>query len=323
MTPHEEAGSLVLPGQDMKRRHEPRALDELIPLVLDAHRSINTRRAYERALHGFFDWVELLRSPKPPFNKALVQRYLRKLNDESKSPSTVNQALSAIRRLATEAVDNNLLDPAIAAGIEHIKPQPRRGRRTGQWLESREASKLLSATDLTTNKGLRDRVLLGLLLECGLRREEAAALDASQVQTRGPRTILADVKGKGNRVRTVPVNERCAIRIRQWMKAAKIKSGPLLRRVDKADQVSAKGMTPPALYKQVESYAAELGIKIAPHDLRRTFAKLAYQRDPGLIAQIKEALGHSSVRTTEIYLGVATDLDNAATDALDLDDELD
>jgi integrase/recombinase XerD len=161
--------------------------------------------------------------------------------------------------------------------------------------------------DFKTNKGLRDRVLIGLLLECGLRRDEAAMIDVQQFQSREGRAILANVKGKGQRVRrTVPVPSLCATRIRQWIKAAKITDGPLLRPVDRTtDQIASRSMTAPAIYRQILEYAGELNLKCAPRDLRRTLAKLAYAKDPNLISQIKEALGR---RTTEIYLGVRLNL---------------
>lgn len=325
MSSHEEVGSVILPTtNEMSRRKRPQSLDELIPLVLDSVTSKNTKRAYGRALEDFFTWVEGLRS-KPPFKRALVQRYLQTLVEQGRAASTVNQGLTAIRKLASEAVENDLLDQASALGIDRIKPQKRLGRRVGKWLVTQDANRLLAAAKLETNKGMRDRVLLGLMLECGLRREEAAALTVDQVQ-RHPgsgRTILADVEGKGGRIRTVPVRDQCAHRIRQWIKAAKITEGPLLRPVDKADQIQPGSMSAAAIYKQVREYSMDLGLKFAPHDLRRTFAQLAYRKDPKLIGQIKEALGHSNINTTEIYLGIRVDYDNPACDALDLDDEQD
>jgi integrase len=60
-----------------------------------------------------------------------------------------------------------------------------------------------------------------------------------------------------------------------------------------------------------------MGVTVAPHDLRRTFAKLAHNGGSP-IAQIQLSLGHSSIQTTERYLGVNQDLRSAPTDVLGL-----
>jgi len=68
-----------------------------------------------------------------------------------------------------------------------------------------------------------------------------------QFQKRQGRAVFADLQGKGGRTRTVPIPERCALRIRQWIKTAGVESGPLLRPVDKADQIANRGMTTSAI----------------------------------------------------------------------------
>lgn len=63
------------------------------------------------------------------------------------------------------------------------------------------------------------------------------------------------------------------------------------------------------------AYGAKIGLDIAPHDLRRTFARLAHKGRAGL-EQIQLALGHVSLTTTERYLGVRLDLQDGACDHL-------
>jgi site-specific recombinase XerD len=92
--------------------------------------------------------------------------------------------MSAIRKLAAEAADNELLAPELAAGIRRVKSAKAQGIRVGNWLSLRQAQSLLSAPDITTVRGLRDRAVLAVLLGCGLRRSEVAALTFTHLQQR-------------------------------------------------------------------------------------------------------------------------------------------
>jgi hypothetical protein len=65
----------------------------------------------------------------------------------------------------------------------------------------------------------------------------------------------------------------------------------------------------------VDEYGTELGTSLRPHDVRRTFAKLAHQGGAPL-EQIQITLGHASIQTTERYLGVQQDLTDAPCDHL-------
>lgn len=70
------------------------------------------------------------------------------------------------------------------------------GVRAGNWLSVQQAQKLLNAPDVTTRKGLRDRAMLAVLLGCGLRRSEVAALTLKHIQQRDNRWCIVDLVGK-------------------------------------------------------------------------------------------------------------------------------
>ena len=102
-----------------------------------------------------------------------------------------------------------------------------------------------------------------------------------------------------------------------YLLAAAITNGVLFRSVRRGDHIQPDGMTAQAIFDVVKSYAASLGVDVRPHDLRRTFAKLAHNgKSP--IEQIQLSLGHSSVQTTERYIGFKQDLHSAPCDALGL-----
>ena len=82
-------------------------------------------------------------------------------------------------------------------------------------------------------KGKRDYVILALLVGCALRRQELASLDVEFVQMREGRWVLADLEGKGRRVRTVAIPVWVKHGMNAWMSAAGIEEGPLLRSIAK------------------------------------------------------------------------------------------
>src|SRR6202140_3356626 len=172
-------------------------------LVLDSVSSPITRRVYNLGLDEFIAWYA--EAPRPAgFTKATVSAWRVALEARKLGPISINVRLTAVRKLAVEAADNGLLAPALAAGIARIKGVRAQGVRTGNWLTLRQAQALLSAPDIAMTKGLRDRAILAVLLGCGLRRSEVAALTFEHVQQRDGRWCIIDLVGKHHRVRTIP-----------------------------------------------------------------------------------------------------------------------
>jgi site-specific recombinase XerD len=287
-----------------------------VRVVLDTLPSEHSRRAYERGLVDFFLWHRGVGRPK--LSKAVVQRYAAELSEAGMAASSVNQRLSAIRKLAMEAADNGALDPAVANGIRAVKGARQEGRRTGNWLTREQAQSWLGAPDTRTMKGLRDSALLAVLIGCGLRRAEAASLTFDHVQQRDARWVLVDLVGKRDKIRSVPMPNWAKAAIDEWSHAAYVSEGLVFRAVNKGDRVVGDGITPQAIYNAIVGYAEVLKNRgVAPHDLRRTFAKLAH-KGGSAIDQIQLSLGHESIQTTEEYLGVEQDLTDAPCDHLGL-----
>jgi site-specific recombinase XerD len=183
-----------------------------------------------------------------------VQRYRVSLQQSDLASSSINVRLCAIRKLATEAADNRLLAPDIAAAIGRVKGVKRQGIRTGNWLTRADAEQIIALSDPTTNKGRRDRALLCILLGCGLRREELARLTVEHIQQRDGRWALVDLIGKGQRIRTVPMPGWAKVAVDSWLLAAQITSGRLLRAVNKGDRVTGPGITAQSIFEIVETY---------------------------------------------------------------------
>jgi site-specific recombinase XerD len=291
------------------------AFDRIEALVLDSVHSDNSRRAYHRALVDFQEWYQT--NGTSGLCKAAVQQYRGDLERRGLAAPTINLRLSAVRKLAIEAADNGLLLPEIAAGIARVRGTPYRGSRAGHWLTRNQAQDLLDLPPADTRRGLRDRVILAMLLGCGLRRDEMARVVLEQIQQMDGRWVIGDLLGKGGRVRTVAMPPWAKVVLDRWVAAADLTSGRLLRSVLKNDRIVGDGIGPEAIAKIVRGYGVDLKVEISPHDLRRSYAKLAHRgRSP--LEQIQLSLGHASIQTTERYLGVRQDLADAPCDHLGL-----
>jgi len=291
---------------------------ELTALVLDGVTSEHSKRAYAKGLALFFTWVKE-RGPRA-FSKALVQEYRASLLGGNLAPATVNLRLSPLRKLAREMADNCLLPPELAAGIGRTRGIKQEGVRAGNWLLREQASDLLNAPDPATLKGKRDRAMLALLVGCGLRRAELLGLNVDDIQQREGRWVIPDLMGKGNRLRTVPVPAPVKARVDEWLLAAGVGKGRIFRPVNKGGRVNGEAIEDEkAVWQVVLRYARETELgKLAPHDLRRTCAKLC-RKAGGDLEQIQLLLGHASIQTTERYLGTEQNLATAVNDALGLE----
>ena len=106
--------------------------------------------------------------------------------------------------------------------------------------------------------------------------------------------------------------------IDDWIAASGIDKGITFRRVNRTDGVWGEGITPKAVWYVVKA-AKRSGIKRqAPHDLRRTCARLCHVAG-GELDQIQFLLGHASVQTTERYLGCKQKLRHAVNDNMGIE----
>jgi integrase len=104
-----------------------------------------------------------------------------------------------------------------------------------------------------------------------------------------------------------------------WTVAARVTQGPVFRAINKAGRIWGDGMSPKVLWDVVRAAAARAGIdKLAPHDLRRTCARLCHLAG-GELDQIQFLLGHVSIQTTERYLGCKQKLRIAVNDRLGIE----
>lgn len=285
--------------------------------VLNSLTSASGQRTYDHAIREFVGWY--CSEPRLVFNRTVVLRYRIHLEQHHYAPDTINLRLAAVRRIAYEAADAGLLSPELAAGIRRVKGVRRIGVRLGNWLTPEQGRRLLAQGDVATPRERRDHAMLAMLIGCGLRRAELLALTLESIQQREDHWVIADLVGKGGHVRTVPIPIWVKNAVDEWTVAAGITRGEVFRAINKAGRVWGDGMSPKVLWDVVRVAAARAKIdKLAPHDLRRTCARLCHLAG-GEVDQIQFLLGHVSIQTTERYLGCKQKLRCAVNDRLGIE----
>ena len=291
-------------------------LDHCKLAVLNSLGSPASRRVYEYAIDQFIAWY--CSEPRLAFNRIVVVRYRMHLESRALAANTINQQLAAVRRLAHEAADSGLLSPELAAGISRVKGVKQLGFRSGNWLSAEQSSEVLKHAYGDSLRAKRDYAMLAMLFACGFRRSELVGLEVDEIQMRQGHWAVVDLIGKGGHIRTVPIPEWVKAALDQWTKAAGVTEGRIFRAVARTGKVWGTGISQNVVWYVVRTCCERAGLEhIAPHDLRRTCAKLCHCSG-GELEQIQFLLGHASVQTTERYLGCKQNLGHPVNDLFDL-----
>src|SRR5208282_3814927 len=291
-------------------------LDHCKTAVLNSLGSPASRRVYEYAIDQFIAWY--CSEPRLAFNRIVVVRFRMYLESRHLAANTINQQLAAVRRLAHEAADSGLLSPELAAGISRVKGVKQLGFRSGNWLSAEQSSEVLKHAGGDTMRAKRDSAMLAMLFGCGFRRSELVGLELDDIQMRQGHWAVVDLIGKGGHIRTVPIPNWVKAALDQWTAAAGVGEGKIFRAVARRGKVWGRGLSQNVVWYVVRTCCERAGLEhIAPHDLRRTCAKLCHDRG-GELEQIQFLLGHASVQTTERYLGCKQNLGHPVNDLFDL-----
>jgi site-specific recombinase XerD len=287
-------------------------LDHAKSAVLNSLSSPRSRRNYKFAMEQFITWY--CSEPRLALNRAVVLRFRLYLESLGLAAGTINQRLAAVRRLAYEAADSGLLSPELAAGIKRVKGVKQLGFRTGNWLNREQAQSLLEKSEGDSLRSIRDVAMISILLGCGLRRAELSGLRKEDIQVRQGHWAIVDLVGKGKHVRTVPMPIWVKDAVDRWLTAASVATGRVFRAVSRHGTPWGSGISENVVWYVIRNCAQRLELDhLAPHDLRRTCAKLCHVNG-GELEQIQFLLGHASVLTTERYLGCKQNLEEPVND---------
>ena len=295
-----------------------KSLEVLVQVVLNSLPSASSKRVYRMAIRDFLGYWQS--EGMPNLDKLFLQTYITHMQDEGVGEASINLRLAAIRKLSREAIELQIWTEEVAAAFASVKNIPQRGKRTGNWLSLEQSQQVINAPNTSTNIGLRDRAMLAVLIGCGIRRQELTKLKPGQLQLRDGRWVIADLVGKRNKARTVTVPTWVKQAVDAYIETCNIQSGRLFQAMSKSGNIQHEYICGETVRDVVNKYAQQCGLDISPHDLRRTYAKLAH-KNGAKIDQIQLNLGHHSLATTQVYLGNDLDLKNGPGDFLNINIE--
>jgi site-specific recombinase XerD len=265
--------------------------------------SKHTTRQYRADLMSFEAW----RAGRT-ITKTLVEEYAASLQAEGRAPNTINQRLAAIRwyarKIADLAIDygspEDAQQAARVATVRDVKGErPERGRH----IEQGELSALIEAcTADTSPAGIRDAAIIALAWSTGLRRDEISRIELADLTNSTDDSIDIGIIGKGEKVRTVYVNDGAFAALMDWIDRRGNADGSLFVDVNKAGKIGTGKLSGEALRKMLDkrSQEAKLSKPVTWHDFRRTFAGNLWDAKIDGVT-IQKLMGHASQNQTAKY----------------------
>lgn len=226
---------------------------------------------------------------------------VRKNNENTRARRVI-----AIRRFFIYITDNQgLLENNPMKNLDI----PKSKKALPKYLTLEEAKRLLSVIDGPYKE--RDYAIITLFLNCGMRLSELVSIDYNDIKADGSLVIT----GKGNKERTVYLNEACLKAIADYMKKRPndgVKDKALF--LSSRNQRISPKTVQHIVYENLEK--AGLGDRgLSVHKLRHTAATLMYQHGNVDLLLLKEILGHENLGTTEIYTHITQDAAKKAIDS--------
>lgn len=309
----------------LDRPFSPLAYDgDLINLLLGDKRSPNTKKAYERDLRKFFEFIsnggEPTRALVEEFlcldafrANSLVVQYKAHLIARGLKEATVNRNLAAIKSLVAIARRVGRCKFILDVPGEKITPY-----RDTSGVSPSTYKNVLALPDRSTLKGKRDLALLQLLWSNALRRGEAISTNIGDCNLNAA-TLRILGKGRGTRDEIVDLGKRTVEAISDWLQARKElnKNAPLFCSLDRSSP--GHRLTGSAVFKIVNDYCKQAGIEkqMSPHRIRHSSITAALDACDGNVRKVKKLSRHAKLDTLLIYD------DNRHKDQLELSELLD
>ena len=270
-------------------------------LQIERSLSDNSVQAYIRDVKKFANYAIPIQLSELKVTRIDISNFLSQINQEDISARSQARIISGIKAFYKYLIMEDYLKINPTELIE----SPKIGLKLPDTLSLIEIDKLISAVDLSSKQGERNRAILETLYSCGLRVSELVNLQLSNIHFKED---YLKVTGKGDKERLAPIGSRAikylTIYINEVRNHQKIKKGN-----EDFVFLNNRGarLTRVMIFLIIQNLTERIGLKkkISPHTFRHSFATHLIEGGADLRA-VKEMLGHESITTTEIY----THLDN-------------
>ncbi|MGN0846684.1 MAG: tyrosine recombinase [Kiritimatiellia bacterium] len=270
-------------------------------IALERGLAPKTLEAYGRDVGAFIAFLKGRgRADVREITRADVVDYLEKMRKDRKRSSTRARAFVALHEFLHHLKEEGMVGIDVAEGLE----APKKNLVLPRVLDEDATRRLVTSVNGVTPRDLRDRAMLEVLYDCGLRVSELCSLEV--------RDFISDAevvrcRGKGSKERVVPMGVACGHAVRRYLESAResfVKGNAAERHLFVTRL--GRSFSRIGVFKLLRERAAAAGIDpsaISPHVLRHCFAThmLAHGAD---IRAIQDMLGHASISTTQIYTHV-------------------
>ena len=244
--------------------------------------SENTIKSYRSDIKHYFENSERIGE---------FSNYLKILNKDRYSKTSVNRKITSIRTFLYWAIDNGYLNQNEIKIVNNLKVE----KKLPNVLTSSYINKLLDGLPESTEKDLRDKAILEIMYSSGLRVSEVSNLTLNSINKNKSIKVL----GKGNKERVLPMTKRAYVYIKKYIETSRPKF-----QNEKSKNNLFLGVRGGQLNDREIRRIVKLRCGTFPHSIRHTFATHLLEGGADLRI-VQELLGHNDPSTTQIYTHVS------------------
>ena len=244
--------------------------------------SQNTIKSYNSDIKHYFENTESVGE---------FSSYLKHLNKNKYSKTSINRKITSIRTFLSWAVDNNYFNQNQIKIVNNLKVE----KKLPNVLTASYINRLLDSLPESSEKDIRDKAILELMYSSGLRVSEVSNLTSNSINKNNSIRVL----GKGSKERVLPMTKRAYVSTKKYIETSR----PKLEN-DKSKNYLFLGVRGGQLSDREIRRIVKFRTGTFPHSIRHTFATHLLEGGADLRI-VQELLGHNDPSTTQIYTHVS------------------
>ena len=244
--------------------------------------SQNTIKSYNSDIKHYFENTESVGE---------FSSYLKHLNKNKYSKTSINRKITSIRTFLSWAVDNNYFNQNQIKIVNNIKVE----KKLPNVLTASYINRLLDSLPESSEKDIRDKAILELMYSSGLRVSEVSNLTLNSINKNNSIRVL----GKGSKERVLPMTKRAYVSTKKYIETSRPKFEN-----DKSKNYLFLGVRGGQLSDREIRRIVKFRTGTFPHSIRHTFATHLLEGGADLRI-VQELLGHNDPSTTQIYTHVS------------------